>query len=380
MSPTTPTDSISIAIVGSGIIDTVLALDIKIYEHSPSHRILGAGISFTANARKCLSSLLDPRLEDCVTAIASLNGEYTDRPNNHMHFVDGYTTHDHDSSVSHRIPKPGVSSGGVLEGVMRVLPGSVVEFGSRVEGMIEPDPSQDAESSGKIKLMTAEADIANPTYTHKFAYRGLVLSSLAKTHLGPSLALNQHKYGGPHAHVLTFLVAKQTLLNIVAFVHDPDDWPLQRSMTQPADKIDLKRAIEGCGPSQGLGKWVVFDMYDYPVDTYSKGRVCVAGDAAHASSPHHGAGAGLGEIGEGKGDKITVPEKALRVFSDVRYEKSQWLVRSSREVCETYEWANSECGKDLDKGFEAVKERSHKIWYFDIEGMIAELEKGMNGQ
>ncbi|KAL4869564.1 hypothetical protein BDV12DRAFT_196191 [Aspergillus spectabilis] len=456
MSTTTATkdSDISIAIIGSGIIGTVLALglttrslgeSVKVYEQAPSHRTIGAGIAFTANARKCLS-LIDPRLEDCVTAIASLNGEDPERPNNNMHFLDGYSY----DPVRHQRPGEdlqgkklyrlyagergfeGCHRVGFLEGVMRVLEEGVVEFGRRLERYILPgEEGNSGDEDGKIKLVfadgsTAEADIvigcdgiksrirqhlyqppapyANPHYTHKVAYRGLVPMPLAISRLGPSLALNQHMYGGPQAHVLTFPVAKQTLLNIVAFVHDPHDWPLERNMTQPANKDEVQKAFRGWGPtvraiiemlleSQGLDKWGVFDMYDFPVPTYSQGRVCLAGDAAHASSPHHGAGAGIGvedalalcvvleravkDISQGKGGKKEVLEKALKVFSDVRYERSQWLVRSSREVCETYEWGNPGCGRDLDKGFEDVKERSHRIWYFDIEGMIEELEREM---
>ncbi|KAL4882435.1 hypothetical protein BJY04DRAFT_227090 [Aspergillus karnatakaensis] len=454
---------ISIAIIGSGIIGSVLALAlatrssslplplrIKVYEQSLTHRTLGAGIAFTANARNCLS-LLDPRLEDCVTAIASLNGEDPKHPNNNMQFVNGYT-HDpvlHQNPGEDLVHKKvyrlfagergfeGCHRAGFLEGVLRILPQGVLEGGRRVIGLHSREGDGNGKGNGKgngngkVKILfedgnTEEADIvigcdgiksrirqhlspppspcAHPHYTHKVAYRGLVPMPLAISTLGPRLALNQHMYGGPSAHILTFPVAKQTLLNIVAFVHDPDDWPIDVPMTQPADKEDVKRAFSSWGPtvkaivqlltdSEGLDKWGVFDMYDHPVNTYSKGRVCLAGDAAHASSPHHGAGAGIGvedalalcvvlekavrEISEGGGRGEEILEKALKVYSDVRYERSQWLVKSSREVCETYEWGNPEAGRDLDKGFEDVKERSHKIWYFDIQGMIEELERGV---
>jgi salicylate hydroxylase len=211
-------------------------------------------------------------------------------------------------------------------------------------------------------------------------------------------------YGGPGAHVLHFPVAAQKLMNVVAFVDDPEEWPLDKPMTQPARKDELQGAFREWGPtvraivemlteSQGLDKWAVFDMYDFPAERYADGRVCLAGDAAHASAPHHGAGAGIGvedalalcvvlervvgEMSRGKG-KAEVLERALKVYSDVRLERSQWLVRSSREVCDVYEWV-SECGRNMDKGFEDVKARSHKIWYFDIDEMIAQLNRGLDG-
>jgi salicylate hydroxylase len=262
-------------------------------------------------------------------------------------------------------------------------------------------------------LFGVDNPVSYPHYTHKIAYRALIPMPLAISRLGKSLALNQHMYGGPNAHLLTFPVAKQKLMNVVAFVSDPNEWPLERSMTQPARKEEIVDAFRCWGPtvreiidllgevdSEWVDKWAVFDHFDHPAPYYAsvvpgkgkgKALVCVAGDAAHASSPHHGAGAGIGV--EDALALITVIDKAIRdiyseqktkedaltaalkAYSDVRYERSQWLVRSSREVCGTYEWLNPEIGDDLEKGFEDVKERSHRIWDFDIDGMLTELER-----
>ncbi|KAL3469430.1 hypothetical protein BJX99DRAFT_265208 [Aspergillus californicus] len=468
-SATAPANAVApftVAIIGSGIIGTVLALGlstrsipVKVYEQSRSHREIGAGIAFTANARRCLA-LIDPRLEDCVTAVATVNGDPA-APNNNMQFVDGFT---HDPVLHRGVGEEmvgrkvwrlwagergfeGCHRAHFLEGVMGVLPEGVVEMGRRVEGVVCP------EGEGKVRVVFSdgsfeEADIVigcdglksrirahfypppnpigQPHYTHKVAYRGLIPMPLAISTLGHSRATNQQMYGGPNAHVLHFPVARQTLLNVVAFVTDPTDWPLEQSMTQPAGgpgKEELRAAFASWGPTvraiidlllvsgEGLDKWGVFDMFDFPAPAYSQGRVCVAGDAAHASSPHHGAGAGIGvedglalcvllerardELihnesegqgqgqGQGRADaggkkrgKAEILEKALQVFSDVRLERSQWLVRSSREVCETYEWVNAACGRDMERGFEDVKARSHRIWDFDIEGMVGELGRG----
>ena len=43
-----------------------------------------------------------------------------------------------------------------------------------------------------------------------------------------------------------------------------------------------------------LSKWALFDLGEFPAPSYCAGRLCIAGDAAHASSPHHGASACLG--------------------------------------------------------------------------------------
>ncbi|CBF82819.1 hypothetical protein AN3382.2 [Aspergillus nidulans FGSC A4] len=466
MSASTPTvngtnEPISIAIIGAGIIGTVLALgltrrkdafplpvNVRVYEQSATLRAPGAGIAFTANARKCLA-LIDPVLEECATAVGTANGEDPERPNNYMQFVDGYTHRQEDVEVGQdlvgkkvyrlhagRRGFEGCHRQEFLRGVLEHLNDDVVVLGKRLEeySVLE----QEKGKKGKLQMMfsdgsSAEADIvigtdglksrvrqllfgvdnpvSYPHYTHKIAYRALIPMPLAISRLGKSLALNQHMYGGPNAHLLTFPVANQKLMNVVGFVSDTNEWPLERSMTQPARKDEIVDAFRCWGPtvreiidllgevdSEWLDKWAVFDHFDHPAPYYAsvvsgkdkgKGLVCVAGDAAHASSPHHGAGAGIGV--EDALALITVIEKAIRdihseqrtkddaltaalkAYSDVRYERSQWLVRSSREVCGTYEWSNPEIGGDLEKGFEDVKERSHRIWDFDIDGMLTDL-------
>lgn len=251
-------------------------------------------------------------------------------------------------------------------------------------------------------LLGEDNPASYPHYTHKVAFRGLVPMEKAIARLGEYRARNQHMYGGPKAHVLHFPVAKQKLLNIVAFVNDPTDWPLGQPMSQPATKDEIAVVFSDWGPTvrsiidlltSELDKWAVFDAMDYPAPFYFRGRICIAGDAAHASSPHHGAGAGIGiedalalcvlldrvqkdHIAQGCSDRWALVETAFSVFNDVRYERSQWLVRSSREACDIYEWIDPACGQDMTKGHEEITRRSHKIWYFDIEAMLKELEHG----
>ena len=40
-------------------------------------------------------------------------------------------------------------------------------------------------------------------------------------------------------------------------------------------------------------QWAIFDLGDNPVPSFYKGRIAILGDAAHATSPHNGAGAGF---------------------------------------------------------------------------------------
>jgi salicylate hydroxylase len=227
--------------------------------------------------------------------------------------------------------------------------------------------------------------------------------------LGKDKAHNQCMHTGPGAHLLTFPVAQHTLMNVVAFAPAPGPWTHER-MVAPATADEVRavfagwrpavRAITGLllgGEGDGggrLDKWAIFDTYENPAPTYASGGVCIAGDAAHAASPHHGAGAGAGiedalalatvlelavetmqrDCMDGSRRKSTTVAAALAAYDAVRRERTQWLVRSSREVSKTYEWANPECGDDPEKCLRDIEWRAHKIWHFDIEGMMAEAK------
>ena len=241
---------------------------------------------------------------------------------------------------------------------------------------------------------------AHAQYSHKVAYRALVPMEEAVAAIGEYKAKNQHMHVGPGAHVIHFPVAGQTLLNVAAFVADPDEWTGD-SMVAPGYRHDVEAAFEGWSTTvrsivgllpEQLERWAVFDSFDHPAPFFARGRVCIAGDAAHASSPHHGAGAGIGIedalclstlLGITAELKRKQPADvqdlvclALDTFNDVRRERGHWIVNSSRYICDVYEWTDPATKGDPDKCFDEIEWRSHKIWYFDYHGMLAQAIGG----
>ncbi len=236
-----------------------------------------------------------------------------------------------------------------------------------------------------------------PHYTHKIAYRGLIPMDKAAEAIGDKNARNQHMHIGPGRHLLHFPVADQTLINVAAFVADPYEWRDDEKMTAPATREEVQADFADWGPTvraitsllpDELDRWAIFDSFDHPAEAYARGRVCIAGDAAHASAPHHGAGAGIGvedvlclstlmemamsSLQGNEASKDHALEVSFDTFNAVRHERSQWLVNSSRGICDVYEWADPHTGNDVEKCFEEIKWRSHKIWNFDIDGMLGE--------
>lgn len=117
--------------------------------------------------------------------------------------------------------------------------------------------------------------------------------------------------------------------------------------------------------------WALFDHL--PAPTYYKDRLCLLGDAAHASTPHQGAGAGqaiedafvlsnlLGQV-----NSTADLEKAFKAYDAVRRPRSQKVVTTSRQASDIYEFEDKSVGLDLGKARELLEKRYTWIWEEDL--------------
>ncbi|RWA05279.1 hypothetical protein EKO27_g9826 [Xylaria grammica] len=439
---------IHVVIVGGGIVGLITAIgllkrnvSVKIYEQARSFREIGAGVAFTANAMTCMEHL-DPAIVEAVNAVATPNGEDAENPNDHLRFHDGYhwdpndaeNTDDKLLDLLHTGHKgfQGCNRAHLLDELVKLIPKHAVEFRKRLVSYHESGTAR------RIQLRfedgsTAEADMIigcdgnksrvrqlilgehNPAafvhFSHKVAYRALVPMDRAEPVLGHFKAHNQHMHAGPDAHILHFPVTNHTLLNVVAFVTETDDWPLEdangpRNMTADATREDLREAFRAWGPTvrsivdllpENLSKWAIFDAYDHPAPTYVRGRLCIAATRPRLISSPRARGIGvedalalctliemvvntLSESSNPDSDTPALIEAALQVYDEVRMPRSQWLVKSSREACDIYEWKYPATKTDWGKCMAEITARSHKLWYFDIEGMLNDLRKGYSSR
>ncbi|KAL9599748.1 MAG: hypothetical protein Q9219_003631 [cf. Caloplaca sp. 3 TL-2023] len=433
---------IEVAIVGGGIVGLILAnslvrqkVKVKVYEQAQSFREIGAGMAFTANATRCME-LIDPAILAAFRSsgsVATSNGDITD-PNDYLRWIDGYNSvSDDDPHYQKMLFKidagyrgfEGCRRDQFLEALVKVIPTDVIECRKRLD-KLEEKGREDRIQLTFCDGTTAEADAvigcdgiksrvreilfgkdnpaSYPHYTHKVAYRGLVPMEKAIEALGEYKAQNQHIHVEPNAHLIHYPVANQTMINATAFVSDPEDWSDDKQMTAPASRAIVEDAFAGWNPCarglanllpEKLDKWAVFDTWDYPAPSYNRGKICVAGDAAHASSPHHGAGACMGvedalclsalmkEVSASVKANAAIKDQALTsafaTFDAVRRTRSQWLVNSSRRVCDLYhqpEWGDSTRWVKAETCFEEIKDRSLKIWHFDYNRMLEETVNG----
>ena len=425
-----------VAIVGGGIAGVAIAIGllargipVKLYERAEGFQEIGAGIGMSPNSERAMLAL-EPRIHTAFRNIATPNTE------DWFQYVDGFNHSDYSDGEELLFKVylgkrgfEGCRRADFLDELAKMVPESCIEFKRNLIDVAEA-PSD----GGRVVLQfddgtTGEADVllgcdglrsrvrqlvlgrdnpaSHPSYSHKFAFRGLIPMQKAREALGEDKSSTRYMHLGPEGHVLTFPVAMGAFLNVVAFITSPEEWPSKDRLTLPASKEDAVRFFANFGPvvtaimgmlGDKLDKWAIFDTFDNPVTTYvsEAGRVCLVGDAAHAAAPHHGAGAGAAiedalalaiALEDAAGllrESCSVAKKnevlraALSTYEGVRLERTRWLVETSRFIGELYEWQVPECGSDPAKCLGEVESRCHKIWDYDIEGMVRQTRELFN--
>ncbi|KAK2601896.1 hypothetical protein QQS21_004583 [Conoideocrella luteorostrata] len=424
--------AMDIAIVGGGIVGLMLTVGllrigvrVKVYEQARSFREIGAGIAFTSNAIRCMD-LIDPSIVSALRSSGSIpTSRDPDDPNDYLRWVDGYS-----QRALYRI-NAGVSGfegcrrDQFLESLAELIPVDGIAFQSRLVDII-----QQTDLKAPVQLIFADGTTASADavvgcdgiksqvrrvihgndspasyahYSHTFAFRGLVPMEQAIIALGEYKAKNQHMHVGPGAHLLHYPVANNTMVNVAAFVRDTNDWPDENQIVAPATRREVQEAYRDWAPClrdlvsllpENLDKWALYDTWDFPAARFNKDKLCLVGDAAHASTPHHGAGACMGvedvlclvrlieEVNSivviGKAADSKVIMLAFETFNTMRRTRTQWLVDSSRRVCDLYhlrEWGDRELWTKAEVCFEEIRDRTLKIWHFDYEAMLKETTR-----
>ncbi|KAG5752887.1 hypothetical protein H9Q72_005657 [Fusarium xylarioides] len=403
-----------IAIIGGGIAGIVLAISLlkrnipcKIYERAHAFSDIGAGLGISPNAQDAMVTC-DPSVHNAFRKVANGN-TWESKKSFLFEFLDGMDGATTDSPLFHvenRTGLQGCHRGAFVNELIKLLPSDVVQFNKQLQALEEG-------SAGGIRLIFQDGSIEEAdavvgcdgikskvrellvganhpsskcSYTHKYAYRGMIPMQQAVEVLGEERAVNATMWLGKDKHLLSYPVAHGKILNVVAYCSTSEDWPSETQLVLPATKEDLLHDFEGFRPSvlkildntEKLDRWAIFDLGENPVPTFAKGRVCIIGDAAHASSPHHGAGAGLciedaavlaSILAQ---DRVQVGadiEAAFAAFDRSRRERAHWVVQKSRRAGQLFE-RQTEIGSDFSRIFEELKETLPTIWDYDIEEVI----------
>ena len=120
-------------------------------------------------------------------------------------------------------------------------------------------------------------------------------------------------------------------------------------------------------------QWALFEQQ--PAQTYYIGPIAIMGDAAHGSTPHQGAGAGMAvedafimcSLLEDRGIKTSADiPRAFAAFDHIRRPRSQKVVETSHEAGELYGFEGPQ-GENIEKIKEDLQTRYRWIWEEDLE-------------
>lgn len=174
------------------------------------------------------------------------------------------------------------------------------------------------------------------------------------------------------------------VVNIVAYFTKEDGRWNHEAWVRPATKEEMLASFRGWSePVRSIlsliekpDLWALFDHL--PAATYyRKGKLCLLGDSAHASTPHHGAGAGMavedalimsrllasiGSAGE--------LESAFAAYDAVRRPRSQRLVASSRKTGEVYDFEDEIIGDNMKATREYLEQAWDWIWNEDLNRQL----------
>jgi salicylate hydroxylase len=224
-------------------------------------------------------------------------------------------------------------------------------------------------------------DVA-PTHSGEIGFRGVIPIKKSQDLPNPT---SLHCWCGPGTHVIHYGLDRGELVNLLA-VYKPDRLP---PWTQSSNRVsatpdqalsifeeycwdrrilDLVRNIEG-----DMSFWALVDLPRLP--RWSRGRVVLLGDAAHAPLPHQGQGAGLA-IEDAYALGVLLAKGALKdygevfqVFERLRKRRASLVQAYSRAGGRAYK-LTGDAAKRRDASWPSLPQRIGWIHRYREEEMV----------
>ncbi|KAI1823397.1 mannitol 1-phosphate dehydrogenase 2 [Xylaria intraflava] len=434
MSPPSPVKPFNFAIVGGGIVGVTLAIallqrniPITIYESAAEFSEIGAGIAFSANAVRAMA-LVSPEVTAAYHQCRTQQADPKRNILSSMKLGDQQKAEDggrlphqgqpgraaDDKPIDEGIPNPQalarlldkagagtVHRAHFLKELVRLIPPSAIRFGKRLT-----DVSRAAGPDSDVVLHFADGTTAQHTavlgcdgiksrlrklllgsdkwdavFSGKCAYRGLMPMTKAVEIIGEEARSGQF-YVGHHGHIVTFPIEKGKTLNVVAFT-SRDEWTSPEWVVH-VSKEEREADFSTWEPTskaiisamEGADIWALFDHPSAPTYYNAQSRICLVGDAAHASTPHQGMGAGMGIedcyilanliAGAKSMEDLNM---AFMAYDEVRRPRTQKIVETSREAGRLWDL---ELAEDIQTVRQKLMSRMGWIWGIDLP---AELQR-----
>jgi salicylate hydroxylase len=302
--------ALRVAVIGGGIggLSAARALlmrgmEVTVYEQAPRLSEFGGGVVLTPNALIALRAL---GLEERVLAHAFESTSQVVRSwrSGRVIFRNSFASYrSHFGATSCSIHR-----GDMQKLLSEFVPAASLRLASRCVAVTSGEHTAVAKFADGSEI---EADVIvgadgihsvvrtslfgqeTPHFTGFMCWRGLVDTARLPRGL---VAPEQTAWWGPHGHVVHYYVRRGELLNWVAHI-ETDSWT-EESWSTEGDMAELlgtyrhwnKQLRQIFEATERCYKWALYDRD--PLEAWSRGRVTLLGDSAHAMLPYLAQGAG----------------------------------------------------------------------------------------
>ncbi|KAI0890387.1 salicylate hydroxylase [Annulohypoxylon maeteangense] len=407
-----PPDRIRVGIVGGGLAGATLAnalivhshLDIELFEASHEFSERGAAVGLSVNAQNALRQII-PSIREFLAKAGAVDMNST-RTALGSGPAAGTIIYDIAASsglgvVLHRAS--------LLRELLHLLPKEILHANKKLKSI---NPNRDGRvelgfEDGTIECFDAvigadgifsivrhhvlqdAAEECAPSPAGYWDSRNLVPFEKAKKVLGEKYFETDRQWSwvGDGAFLLHNVLENGAMVQVIISAIEPEppkdrkrpltkeflDQTLDRWFDGPIAKGMIELMLDQDNP-QGYSQWE-----HRSTKTYANGYVCVVGDAAHATTPWQGAGAGLaiedamvlGTLFSKVTSSRDVPA-AFKAYDEIRRPRCQRVIDSSREMAGVYCGRNPGAGLDPDKLREIFASRYSFILGLDMEAHKAE--------
>lgn len=398
MSSKTTQLPIRVAIVGGGIAGLTLArgliaqqhLQITIYEATEKYLDVGAGLAFHGNAMRALINI-DQALHDEYFARATLMADREKELATTVLIGDEVEGEENIlAELGKARGRKTVARADLLEGLYSLLPKDVIRLGWRLNRVEEDGTEISLEfdngttvrtdvlisadgihSVTRKYLLGADHPAARPVNHDQWSFVMRKVPAAEAKALNSGLTERVPIFCGDGGVLNSIPIRFGEEMTVTAYSQDPTaaavttegptdatttttrakfDKTLDNFNTWRKDCRDLAELIRR-DPSAG---WPILD-HD-PAPFYAKRRICVMGDAAHATFPFNGQGAAQAiedaAVLNALFKEVTRLEEvdaALQAYDEVRRPRSQKVAALSRQFGRMYAFIEPGVGRDLDK-------------------------------
>ncbi|KAH3946298.1 hypothetical protein HBH53_132260 [Parastagonospora nodorum] len=399
---------IQIAVSGGGVAGAAIAralcqqshIEVNIYESAPEFSERGMAIGLAINAQRALGKLV-PDLEDMFERAGAVKM-------NSSRIMLAAGPHAGTKVIDVAEEKPGkmVHRAALLHELLEPIPQDRLHTSKKLKDVVQQEESvllrfedgSEAQADALIgadgifgsvraHVLAADHEAVKPVAAGWAGAMNMVPYAQAKAKLGAEI-LNERRQFGWISDGGIFIHDVIMGGKMVQCIGTPVNRDTSGAKRIPIDRQYMEKAFSSCLDlpiAKGMidllldqespAVWAQYEHINAP--TYVNGRVCIAGDAAHAMTPWQGSGAAtaiedavvLGALFA----QIRSPgqvEQVLKTYDAVRRPRSKRIVESSRETGRILSGIADGVGLDPVKMYDALVDRWGFIHDFDLDGHI----------